>query len=297
MGRIASGAMYLATPLAFAAHPAIAKSGVTSGPLLSVELQTDAPAPRAYVVVTVPADTHLAGDRSLNAAIDYEVRRRITAPLTRVGATDLLDGDAGPAFPDLGADRKAGNLGEAVIATHAERIAFLRQRIDTQRSAGVDARTLANLRTRLLRAEAARRLAVARTDVQRIATPSCITEREPECVSTAKRLATRMKVRAAPTKPLRHAIGAPPRLILAVGSRLQQVHSPGTAIAKPKAATGAAPGVTPSLRVMATSTDRLTHARTSLAKARSSLATIADARPAGLLHFPGSETWSLTRIA
>ena len=298
MGRIVSGAMYLATPLAFAAHPAVAKSNVIGIPLPLAEVTDTASIP--YVVVTVPAATHLAGERSLSAAIDYEVRRRIASPPTGSGASDILEVEARSDFPDVVADRGSGTFGDAVVATHAERIAFLRQRIDAQRTVGADARIVADLRMRLHRAEAARRLAVARGHVENMAVTDCVTNGQPGCLPTASCSTVRMKIHAAPIRQAKRKTGASPRIVFVAAPRSGQRLTLGIATAKPKPASKVMPGLGPSPRLTLaphSPEQRLAGARASLAKARSSLATIGDARPAGLLQFPGSDTWSLNRIA
>ena len=298
MGRIVSGAMYLAAPLAFAAHPAVARSSVTGIPTKSAEgIGTGSV---AYVVVTVPAATPLAGERSLSAAIDYEVRRRIVSPSTGSGVAEMLDMEIRSGFPNIVADRSSGNLADAVVARLGGRVAFLRERIDTQRAAGADARIVADLRTRLLRAEAARRLAVARGHVERLAITDCVTERQAGCLPTASRPAVRMKVRAAPIRQAKRKTEAAPRTVdvatLRSGQRLTL--ESGVAKSKPARAIAANPDPVPRATLARhVPEQRLATARASLARARASLATIDDVRPAGLLHFPGSDTWSLNRIA
>ena len=115
----------------------------------------------------------------------------------------------------------------------------------------------------------------------------------------AKARAVRMKIRAAPIRQAKRQPDAARPILLAGRSRSLPPSMSGGAFAKPKPASAVpASGTSPQIVPMSPAPEqRLANARASLAKARSSLATIGDVRPAGLLQFPGSDTWSLNRIA
>ena len=353
MGRLTTRALYIATPLAFAAHPAVAKSGVVDAPVLVGVAATpatlrigqarpDVPA-RSYVIVDVPVAHRGVGQRSLGMVIDAEVKRRVANPLSGVGAALTFDdGGYGADDTDLAGEDGNGNgngsgggngnggggdvrrsggfaaaprsLDAAVLAVHVQRIGFLKARLDDVRAAGSDARTLADLKARLQRAEAARRLAMARGNIALLATPGCrgadACERQRGAVADVivRGISTERHARPAYRLLRSRAVAASPRLLLlsrgtitgGAPIRLALGHV-GSTIAL--AAQGSAEHMRPGTRSRATHTpDRAGHgladARRSLARARAAL-TDDTARErftiktAGLLHFPGSESWSL----
>jgi len=350
MGRLTTRALYIATPLAFAAHPAVAKSGVADAPVLvgvaaaPATLQIGQARPdvsaRSYVIVDVPVAHRGVGQRSLGMVIDAEVKRRVANPLSGASAALTFDdGGYGADDTDLAGEDGNGNgsgngnggggdvrrsggfaaaprsLDAAVLAVHVQRIGFLKARLDEVRAAGSDARTLADLKARLQRAEAARRLAMARGNIALLATPGC---RGADACERERGAVADVIVRGI-SPPERHArpayrllrsraVAASPRLLLlsrgtitgGAPIRLALGHV-GSTIAL--AAQGSAEHKRPGTRSRATHTpDRAGHgladARRSLARARAALTDdTARERPtiktAGLLHFPGSESWSL----
>lgn len=148
----------------------------------------DAQSVRPYIIVDAPLSEQSRDGGSLGAAISAEVRRRIveqpedgTAP-SSAGAIRLTD------FT-IAEDEDATSSGtviDAVIAAHAKRVSLLKQRMETLRAEGADADRIADLRIRLHRAEAARRLAVARANVETLAAARCGGDAGAPCRSGLK---------------------------------------------------------------------------------------------------------------
>lgn len=333
MGRIASKAFYLATPLAFAAHPAVAKSGMLPAPNIAGSGIAEAGSIRPYVIVDGPPIVRIEGGKSLAAAISEEVRQRIVerpddgdVP-SSTGAIRLTDFTIADDEDAAG----SGDVMDAVIATHAERISVLKQRMDALRAEGGDADRVADLRIRLHRAEAARRLAVARANVDKLASARCGGDADTVCRSGLEIVAldqVKAPVASKPSIISRRVLasqppavlpGASPRLLRSVVKTAKVAGGVGarhtfTFAARSKIRVAVRPAsenfrssrIVIDLHVAQRNpfATRLAHARRSLAVARKMLEAHADRVPrstvkpilqtVGLWRWPGSEQWSLT---
>ena len=170
---IASGAWNLALPLAAVGHPAAAPPATA----MAIVAPAVAAAP---VVSAIPA---VSGPGSLEEIVVREVRRVVRErpdPASDTALRGFGDGaervDAGLADDD-GDDATPPDLGDAVIAAHAARIADLKRRMDALRSDRAPPDRLDDLRVRLRKAEAARQLAVERVAVERAPFESPAVER------------------------------------------------------------------------------------------------------------------------
>lgn len=287
---VISTALYLATPAAAAG------TSSNGGAVAAVDAAPSPPDPAraAPVVFDLPATARAA---SLDEAIAQEVARDA-----------VTHSSAGLTIADSLADGRAdGALNEAVIAAHDARIAMLRQRIDATTADGAAGRIeLAALQLRLHRAEAARRIALARAgDNTPAEAPQDVTAHVT--TSTVETQAVRV---SAPAKP-HPGVSRPPSPRTPAVRRIAVPVHPRSAHA------------TSALRVASTSNlladhgagatlhhvpvgpetaDAAGHVRRLLAAARRVLEADAAVHPphvalAGLMHWEGSETWSLADCA
>ena len=111
---------------------------------------------RRLVFVTIPAFNRTVTVKPLDRMVAEAVNQVLARSDLERGSGALAESD-----DDAPAIVPAG-LADGVIAAHESRIAVLQQRIETLRVDGIAASLLDELRERLHRAEAARRLAVAR---------------------------------------------------------------------------------------------------------------------------------------
>ncbi|MEG3123075.1 hypothetical protein U1738_04050 [Sphingomonas sp. GB1N7] len=293
----------------------------------------EAGAIRPYVIVDGPPLVRIEGGKSLGAAISEEVRQRI---VERPDEGDVPSSTGAIRLTDftIADDEDAagsGDVMDAVIAAHAERISVLKQRMDALRAEGGDSDLVADLRIRLHRAEAARRLAVARANVDKLAAARCGGDADAECRSGLEIVAldkVKVPVASRPSivsrrmlalKPPAVLPGASPRLRRSVVKTAKVGGGVGArhpltfaARSKTRVSVRAAGESFRSSRIVIDLhvaqrnpfATRLAHARRSLAVARKLLEAHADHVPrsavkpilqtVGLWRWPGSEQWSLT---
>lgn len=289
MGGMASGALFLASPLAALGQPA-------TEPEPAAPAMFAAPA-RAFLIVDVPAQV---GRRTLGELIADEAKR------DAAGTPFTLDigHSPDPALPDDAGGAGPASLEDAVVAAHDERIAFLTHRLHNLRSEGADAASLGALSGRLHRAQAARQLAMARAALDRqpagceacAPAPMGVAGRDAvrQPAAPALRLPSVAKVAERATKPQPRRQPA----TLAMGSaRVPAMLTASKAGAQPA---GLHPDITrPDGTDRPAAATASVHARRLLTAARRVLeADIAkDAPPplhvAGLWQWDGSERWSL----
>jgi len=185
MSGIASGVLYLVSPLAAVTSPPTATDPV----VVSVSVPGFA---SSLSTAGAPVFTHLPIVRprifrSLKDVVAEDIRRQIDA-----------EPDAGTAQADLtaasdGVADTAVSLNDAVVAAHEERIASLRNRLEIARADRAAAVFLNDLRVRLHRAEAARGVALARAAIDLPSAPACRAENNvASCGST--RMAANMQL-------------------------------------------------------------------------------------------------------
>lgn len=267
MGGLASSAVYLATSLASGPPPL-----VPPDPIPAAIEAASAPAPRGYVIIDLPRSETVP---VLGSVVADAVRLTVERPASAISPRPE---------PDTGIETE-------VIASHEQRIGVLRAHIDALRRDKAEAAVLAGLDVRLKRAEAARKLAVARAALAR-----CADACGPQPVLAA-RPAPRPKQAALPVRavPVSHSVdrATDPR---AFGVTPRPVASPELRaledMSRPRSgALSLGASVQPDAAPLG-------HARLLLAKARAALTNDVRERReitlAGLWQWEGSESWSLT---
>ena len=333
MGGIGSNVVYITTTLVAGNQPAIAPTDQASAITVAApKTRPNEPRARGYVILDVPKPGGAVG--ALGDAIAEGLRRsRDEYARARPEAGTLTQQDfsvgGGPAISE------AGELDGAVVAAHEARIAVLRERIDSLKAgSGPAATQFPDLSIRLKRAEAARKLAVARMalgEPPRDCDPRSLVSPcgdVPKAAAALESLSPRpLAVRQRPP------IAARPQLVVSRGAKARRsitadriagpsrigmsdhpplpaaAHAPGTnmrlaplrGVGHARIATSASPAVRAAIEPGAA--NRLGRARHLLTVARSSLEgaggerRYAPIRLAGLWQWVGSDTWSLADYA
>lgn len=168
MGGITTNVIYIASSLAAGGQPAT--TPVDKSPTLTVTVSATNPgelptpsAPRGYVIFDLPKPSGATSAPLLGDVIADEMKR---SREDYARSAPVLDTPTQRDFSVGGvpAVSEPGELNDAVVAAHDARIALLRERIDSLKTAGNAApdTQLRDLAVRLKRAEAARKLAMAR---------------------------------------------------------------------------------------------------------------------------------------
>ncbi|MFW2850436.1 hypothetical protein ACM61V_00725 [Sphingomonas sp. TX0543] len=165
MGGITSNAIYLASSLTAASNASAVAAETTVVPVIVADApqptQPITPLSRGYVILDVPAAARPPETPNLGELINTEIRRhaeQYSAPGPVTSPWAAGPGESAPLAGDT------GDMDRDVLAEHETRIALLKQRIDRLRADHKDnaAALIRDLGTRLKRAQAARKLAMAR---------------------------------------------------------------------------------------------------------------------------------------